>query len=493
MNEKEQFQNKIQSDPLWFLTDILWSWYWEAQEKIIKSVFENQRTTAKSCHWIGKTYISARIILAFLFAYDDAVVVTTAPTFRQVENVLWKEIANAIRKSTVPLWWRLLKTKYEVDDKWFAIWLSSDKEDNFQGFHSTNLLVVVDEAWWVKEWTLKVLEALLTSKWTRLLYVWNPTSRTWWFFESFNLSMFNKFSVSVFDTPNFIDNNIKSLNDLKQYKPEELLKLPIKYPYLVTPIRAYQRIEDWGEDTPFFKSRVLAQFPEEWDKALISVYYLEKAIQKEFWEEERKRRPRAKAIWIDVARYWDDSTVLTAFDWFQMIDFVDYKWKDTMKTVWQAIAFFNRLWFNKWFDYFIVDDTWVWWGVTDRLIEQWYNVIPVNNASSSPDEMFRDLKAYIFWQLRLAFIDEKIKIIDKWRYIKDLSSVEYDYMSWSGKLFIRSKKDMKKDWLNSPDFADSLALAFYWITIIDWPSLVLDDIDLENWETIAWNLFKKNF
>jgi hypothetical protein len=68
--------------------------------------------------------------------------------------------------------------------------------------------------------------------------------------------------------------------------------------------------------------------------------------------------------------------------------------------------------------------------VTDRLKELGYNVIPVNNASSASDtETFRDIKAEIYWKLRQAFIDGKIKIYDLERVIKDLSSIKYDFQS----------------------------------------------------------------
>jgi len=125
-------------------------------------------------------------------------------------------------------------------------------------------------------------------------------------------------------------------------------------------------------------------------------------------------------------------------------DMVSYIGKDTMHTVGEAIAMFNRLRNQKQFDYFVVDDTGVGGGVSDRLIEEGYNVIRVNNASEPSDkETFRDLKAEIFWMLRQGFIDGNISIHDKGRIVGDLSSVKYDYMS-NGKLFIVSKKDMKK-------------------------------------------------
>lgn len=124
---------------------------------------------------------------------------------------------------------------------------------------------------------------------------------------------------------------------------------------------------------------------------------------------------------------------------------VSYTKKDTMHTVGEAIALFNELDYDKEFDYFIVDDTGLGGGVTDRLMELGYNVIAVNNASAPSDqETFRDLKAEIFWMLRTAFINGEIRVEDLGRIIADLSSVKYDYTS-QGKIFIKSKKDMKKE------------------------------------------------
>lgn len=111
--------------------------------------------------------------------------------------------------------------------------------------------------------------------------------------------------------------------------------------------------------------------------------------------------------------------------------------------------------------------------MTDRLVELGYNVIPVNNASSAKDsETFRDIKAEIYWMLRQAFIDGEIRIYDQERLIKDISNIKYDYMS-NGKLFIKSKKDMKKEGLDSPDFSDALALAYYGSQIIDGGDIVV--------------------
>lgn len=488
-----EFQKQIQEDPLLFFDSVLWSGHWSIQDQIVESVFKNNRTSVKSCHGIGKSYISSRIILAFLYAYPNSVIIVTWPTFRQVENIIFREMRQAHKNSKIPLGWTMLKTKLELDEKRYALWLSSDKEDNFQWFHAEHLLVVVDEAWWVKDSTLKVVEALMTSKGTKLLYIWNPTQAAGWFYDSHKSELYNKISVSAFDTPNFKYNEIHTVDQLKSLTREEVNNLELVYPELVTPIWVYDRLIDWGEDSPMFQSRVLGIFPEEWEDTLIKLWHIEKSLLKEWSKEEWKLRPRRKCIWIDVARFWSDTTVLIWMDNGKMHDDIVWqKGKDTMVTVWKAIAMFNDLWYKKELDYFVVDDTWVGWGVTDRLRELGYNVMPVNNASSPSDkETFRDLKAEIFWMLRQAFIDWEIKIYDISRLLKDISNIKYDYTS-NGLIFIKSKKDMKKEWLDSPDFADALALAFYWCNMVDgWEYVDWDDEEDEG--TVGWNLYSKSF
>lgn len=492
-----EFQSVIRKDPIVFLDSVLWCTYWSKQQEIVKAVFENQRVTVKSCFGVWKTYICARIALAFQLAYSDSIVITTAPTFKQVENVLWREIRKAYAWAKIPIGGNMFKTKFEISDMWYMIGMSSDNEANFQGFHALHQLNIADEAWWIPTNTLWALEALMTWEWTKLLYIGNPTIAMWGFFDSFSDDSYYKISISVFDTPNFTKNGLKNVSDLKKLTKEEVLALPLVYPELVTPMWAWDKIWRWGEDTAIFQSKVMAIFPDEWDDTLIRLSWIEQALEKEWDEEEWNRRPRRNCIGIDVARFGSDTTVLMAMDNGKMHENMrSYKGKDTMQTVGQAISMFNDLWFNKEFDYFVVDDTWVWWWVTDRLREQGFNVMPINNASSASDqETFRDIKAEIYWLLRQAFIDGKIRIYDTERLIKDISNIKYDYTS-KGQIFIKSKKDMKREWLDSPDFADALALAFYGSQIIDgWDCLITEkkeDSDDEGF-TVVGDIMNKRF
>lgn len=135
--------------------------------------------------------------------------------------------------------------------------------------------------------------------------------------------------------------------------------------------------------------------------------------------------------------------------------------------------------------------------MSDRLIELGYNVIRVNNAESAESELFRDIKAEMYWALRQAFIDGEISILDIERLVSDLSNIKYDITS-NGKIFIKSKKDMKKEGLDSPDFADALVLAYYGSRKNDGGDIVnqkepkSEDDDTDGF-SIVGNVFQKDF
>ena len=172
-----QVQVRLQQDPTVFYDHMLGCAHWSMQDEITRSVFFNQRTTVPSCHGAGKSYTAARVALAFLYAFPYSIVATTAPTFRQVENVIWRELRGAVATARVPLGGDLFKTRLDLDPNWFALGLSSEKPDRFQGFHakSGHLLMIVDEAAGVKAEILQAIEGLLNSKDVHLLYIGNPT------------------------------------------------------------------------------------------------------------------------------------------------------------------------------------------------------------------------------------------------------------------------------------------------------------------------------
>lgn len=106
-------------------------------------------------------------------------------------------------------------------------------------------------------------------------------------------------------------------------------------------------------------------------------------------------------------------------------------------------------------------------GVHDRLKELGYNVQGINVGEKPSNEenqgKFYNLRAEILWKLRQLFRPEegmsKISIPDHPELKRELVEIRYGFSS-EKKIKIESKDDMKRRLGNSPDFADSLALAY---------------------------------
>lgn len=142
----KKLKEKIKNDPKFFVNEILGVQLWDKQIEIIESVRDNKFTVVKSGHGVGKTYCSACTVLWFLNAFRPSKVVTTAPTWHQVKSILWSDINKLHRTSKIPLGGELLQTQLKIKDEHFAIGLSTDEADKFQGIHSENILVLFDEA-----------------------------------------------------------------------------------------------------------------------------------------------------------------------------------------------------------------------------------------------------------------------------------------------------------------------------------------------------------
>jgi hypothetical protein len=147
--------------------------YWRKQKEICLSVEKYNSTYVPTGNAVGKTFLAAGVILSFLTRYQNSIVLATAPTQVQLEEVLWKEVERAYRDSLIPLGGRMFKSplKIEIDAEWKALAYSTTKTERLSGHHAKDLLVVVDEASGVEP---PIFEALDSLKPTRRLYIGNP-------------------------------------------------------------------------------------------------------------------------------------------------------------------------------------------------------------------------------------------------------------------------------------------------------------------------------
>lgn len=439
---------RIRHDPVAFIREWLGDDLWEKQAEIAESVRDHRRTAVKSCHGSGKSFLAARIVLWFLHAYPGSIVLTTAPTFNQVANILWRNVGAAAAATKQPLLGRALTTRYEIAPDWYGLGFKAEdtKSDRFQGFHAENAMVVIDEGAGVAETVYEALDAVMTSEAARMLIIGNPTNPVGTFYDAFHSAreLYHTITIAAADTP-----NIREGRTVR--------------PYLITQQWIDDAVTKHGEDSPYVQARVHAEFPEVGDNNLIPLAWVEAANARAADE-----RDGALEAGLDVARFGGDMNALCIRQGMTVVHESSWSGLDTMQTagkVKHILADFPPVSKIK------VDVIGVGAGVADRLREDKYPVTDVNvSASSRNPEEFANLRHELWWMLRELFRDgEVIGPIDDTT-MGQLASVRYKYDSKHSRPVVESKDDMKKRGIRSPDRAEALMLAFTSPPVIEPPS-----------------------
>lgn len=447
----ELMLQRAKQEPTWWIEHILGNNLWSTQAEIIDSVRDNQETVVASCHGAGKSYIAANVALWYLFNHKPSVVITTAPTDRQVKGILWKEIRLAHGGAKVPLGGKMLTQELKLDANWWAWGFTAPEydPDRFQGFHEVNILVIVDEAAGVSEQIYEAIDGVLTSENARLLMIGNPTSSTGRFANAFKTPDINKFTISAFDTPNFTEFGITQ-EDISDGTWEDKITDDLPAPYLVTPNWVARRYERWGETSAMYQARVLGQFPEQSEDTLIPLNWIDRAVEADIAPSEPIE------LGVDVARYGQDESVFIVRRGSVAKVHEVTSQTHTMRTAGNCIK--NKR--ETGATLIKVDADGLGAGVYDRLNELGEPVMEMMSGKRASDpERFSNKRAEWWWGLRERFESGDISIERDDELISQLSNIKYKVNS-RGQLQIETKDEMRKRGLASPDRADALMLAF---------------------------------
>jgi hypothetical protein len=459
----KMISTRLKQDGVYFIREILGEKLWSKQREIVESVWNNKKTTVKACHGIGKSFTAGKIILAFLFSFKNSIVLSTAPTWRQVEKLIWKEVRAAYAKSRVPLGGELMPKSPElqiIQDQWYAAGISTNDPNRFQGFHEEHILVIADEAAGINEDIFIGMDGLLTSANSRLLLIGNPTSTSGSFYGSFKDPSFNKISISCYETPNFRAFNILPADIANGNWFNKIGNRKMIAPKMITPEWVADKHRKWGVDSPLYQSRVLGQFPTEGDDTLIPLSWVELAMER--WEE----TPEGSVIelGVDVAEFGSDSTCIATRKGRKVLPLEVYAKQSVMETAGKVMAKY----FQDNPSAIKIDVIGLGTGVAGRCAEQGAPITRVNVAESpgggdDQKERFINKRSQLWWALREALDPDAennpnpLALPKDEELLMDLSSVKYKINS-NGKIQVESKDDMKKRIHRSPDRGDAVVL-----------------------------------
>lgn len=436
---ERQARAQIASDPVRWVRERLGYDLWEGEDgqpgqaDIVRAPFAFRRTSVRSGHGLGKTVAAACAALAYFYAYDDALVITLAPTQRQVETVLWGAIRDAWARARLP--GECLQTQLRVSNTHYMLGVATRTPEHLQGYHAPRILVVADEASGMPPGIEEAIEGLLSAGDARLLLVGNPTRRSGLFYESHTSRqhLYHRIHLAAPQSPN--------------------VRRPGSRPYLVGREWIEERAREWGDASPLYQVRVLGEFPDSDQAGLAAVSWLDLCAAEAFDD------PGPVVAGLDVARFGGDENALYLRRGRQIIGLWTWYGLDTMQTVGlvqQHLAPY-RLDLRA----LRVDAVGLGAGVADRLRElDWPVVDFVAGAQASDPAEYANLRAEAYWQLRQKLRDGQVGGLRDERTQAQLVAVQYGIQS-DRRLRIVSKDELRRRGIASPDRADALMMCFW--------------------------------
>jgi hypothetical protein len=437
---------------------------WSKQVEILESVRDNKYTSVRSAHSTGKSHIAARAIAWWVDTHpvDDVFIVSTAPSAPQVKAILWRYLKQIKRKAGLPGYiteaevpeWKIHGSLVGWGRKPADLSNAEEASTTFQGIHAKYVLVVLDEAGGIPEWLWNAVDTLVTSTTNRVLAIGNPDDPTS-HFERINRpgSGWHKIKISAYDSPNFTDEEV----------PQEVSDA------LVGPEWVEERRRNWGEDSPLFISKVLAEFPITSDDNLIPIIWIRNAMERDFSGEMIADQGKTS---MDVARSGPDESTLA---WWRGGVFRIIRAQrgvgDTMKLVGWLSRFFADHPDAKG----IVDADGLGSGVFDRARELLLPISPFfAGRSAFNKKKFVNRRSEQWWQVRGIFEAGLIDIDEEDEELQSqLSSIKWRLDS-AGRIAVETKKEMKARGLPSPDRADTLMMVT--APMDDWTDTYADPV-----------------
>lgn len=484
------------SDPVGYIRDVLKMTPTPDQERIARALLEPPyRVMAKSGHNIGKTALSAMLTNWWYDSRDPSAVITTAPTKRDVVDLLWTEVRlQRLRAGLSMDFVGPSAPEMRTGEEHYAKGFTANTGESFQGRHRPHMFFVFDEAEGVDGTFWKTAGTMFQPDGTNaFLTILNPTTTTSHrYIEERAISeegrrKWNVFSISSLNHPNIIAElngqpppvpNAVSLSQVRDWLTD----------WFET-IHAEERDEDrdiefppgsgkWYRPGPDGEPRVLGRNPSAGTYGVWS---------ERLWQ--RAASPPVALLWdcvsdrpeigIDVARFGDDRTEFHVRCGPCSLQHEDRGGWDTVQTSERAMALADEWagWWNAQRPNGVaeitgkdialkVDDTGVGGGVTDIVGANGYSAVPVNAGSAAPDSTrYQRVRDQLWFETveraRAGRLDLSRLPATRLAKLEAQALAPEKSPMPDRRWRVESKEETKKKVGRSPDGMDAVNLAYY--------------------------------
>jgi hypothetical protein len=447
-----------------------------AQDEIARLLVQPPyKVLVRAGHNVGKSFLAACMVNWWFDCYDPGVCLTTAPTDRQVKDILWKEV-RAVRKARKS---RADKNVFpgpkvcrmENGPDHFAHGFTARDGDRFQGQHSEAVLIVFDEAEGVAPIFWEAAEAMIGGGAFAFLGLYNPTSQSGPTAEAERSGRYHLVTMSALDHPNI---------------QLELQGKAPKYPSAIRLGRLRQMLEQWSSpapsaDTPgairlgdryylpgpVARARLLGIRPAAGFNAVWPELVFDQAVARVLPE------TGPLQVGCDVARYGDDFTAIhvrrggvslyheAANGWSvaqtaERLEQVVYEQAARARVDPRRVPV-------------AVDDVGVGGGVTDVLRSRGWHAVGVNVSRAAPDpDEYPNLRSALWFGLSEAAARGNVSFARLPQAVladlrRELTAPTYT-LDVRGRRQVEGKDQTKERLRRSPDNADATLLAYANVT-----------------------------
>jgi hypothetical protein len=411
------------------------------QVELLKEMNASQRLTVRSGHGTGKDASASWVIFWFMITRPYAKVVCTAPTARQLNDILWSELSKWLRMSILQDEFVIQKDKLfhkESPKEWWCRAVSpsvkatkEDQAETLAGFHGEHLLIVCDEASGIPDPVFIPLEGAMTQMDNKVLLIGNMTRNTGYFYDShFHKELKKPWTRFHWDSR-------KSTN----VKPE--------YPeYMAT---------KYGVDSNVYRIRVTGDPPLEDERTLIPLHWAQQCIGNEF--EVAEDEPIY--LGVDVARYGDDKSIILPRQGLRIDPWETFQGMDTITFG----GFILQVYEDNDAEGIAIDEIGIGAGVTDWLAKlRRADVHGINTKWKSSDRTKYNILRDELW---VAVREKCMRGVYSFptgemgeELCNELAMPYYEFNALGGYV-VESKKKMKLRGIASPNIADALCLTEY--------------------------------
>lgn len=461
------------------------------QEAIVSAVQHERMVAVASGTARGKDFVSACIALAFLYLtprwdkkgqlVHNTKVALTAPTDRQVKNIMMPEVARLFKRAArrgVDLVGKL--NSYDIrtgNEEWFLTGFKADDHNReaWSGFHAVNTMFIVTEASGISELVYESIEGNLQGN-SRLLLVFNPNQATGYAYRAMTSDRFKSFRLSSLNAENVIRKKV-------------VIPGQVDYPWVRDKVEAWCRPirkedatpeEDdfvwegqWYRPDDLFRVKVLGRFPKVSSDVLIPRQWVEQAMER--WKAGGKSS-EPLMLGVDVAGMGRDCTVYCERRGERVEQFIAHNSggrAEHMQIAGRIISYLR----GDGDGVVSIDTIGEGAGVYAAVLEQVRDQRRVISCKFSEGATrggkdltdvtgqyrFTNMRAYLFWAVR-DWLDPKhgstAELPPSKDLLEEISQITWGFTS-QGKVYIEPKEDIKKRLGRSTDTFDALANTFY--------------------------------